>query len=106
MTRREAGLSSTCWKHRAKKVAGVDSVERRFVEGYGDHLIVRAFGDAVENNKHILLLGHTDTVHPRGSLADKAVARRMGKIFAPGIFDMKGNCVLMLEVLQCLSENN
>jgi glutamate carboxypeptidase len=39
-------------------------------------------------------------------LAERPWREEDGKIFAPGIFDMKANCVLLFEVLQCLSENN
>ena len=40
------------------------SVEREYAEGVGDHLLVRAFPSA---EKSVLLLGHTDTVHPIGT---------------------------------------
>ncbi|HJS51892.1 MAG TPA: hypothetical protein VJ781_08335, partial [Pyrinomonadaceae bacterium] len=41
------------------------SVERVAADGYGEHLIVRAFpGD---DAKPVLLLGHSDTVHPVGA---------------------------------------
>jgi glutamate carboxypeptidase len=52
----------------------------------------------------MLLLGHTDTVHPRGSLTERPWREEDDKIFAPGIFDMKANCVLLFEVLQALSD--
>lgn len=88
----------------ARSIPGVNSVERILSDGYGDHLIIRAYQDIKNNAGHIFLLGHTDTVHPRGSLAERPWREEGDKIFAPGIFDMKANCVLMLAVLQCLAD--
>lgn len=89
---------------RAKKIAAVDAVERIAVEGLGEHIVIRAFSQS-GSGKHILLLGHTDTVHPRGSLLERPWREVDGKIYAPGIFDMKANCALMLETLAALSED-
>src|SRR5690242_5275664 len=48
--------------------AGV-SIERIAApEGYGEHFILRAF-DGPSDERPLLLLGHTDTVHPKGTLA-------------------------------------
>jgi acetylornithine deacetylase/succinyl-diaminopimelate desuccinylase-like protein len=52
----------------------------------------------------ILLVGHTDTVHSRGSLSERPWRREAGKIYGPGIFDMKANCALAIEVLRTLVE--
>src|SRR5687767_15021486 len=40
------------------------SIEHIPADGFGEHLIVRAFPG---NEKPVLLLGHTDTVHPVGT---------------------------------------
>jgi glutamate carboxypeptidase len=90
----------------AEKISGVDSAERIPAPGYGEHLLIRAYNKEAANKKHILLIGHTDTVHPRGSLAERPWRIDNGKILAPGIFDMKANCVLLLEVLQGLAGQN
>ncbi len=89
----------------AKKISGVNSVERILAQGYGEHLLIRAYGSDAKDKKHILLIGHIDTVHPRGSLSQRPWRIDNDKIFAPGIFDMKANCVLLLEVLQGLAES-
>ena len=45
------------------KVPSITGIERIKVEGLGEHVILRVFeSDA----KPALILGHTDTVHPRG----------------------------------------
>jgi glutamate carboxypeptidase len=79
-------------------VAAVDLIESR---EYGVHLRVRAFTDAPEaGDGSLLLLGHTDTVHPRGSLRERPWRVEDGRIYGPGIFDMKANCALALEALR------
>lgn len=86
-----------------RKISNDFIVERKFVDGYGEHLIVRAFDSA---EKPVLMLGHTDTVHPRGSKQKNPTRIEDDKFYGCGIFDMKANCVLMLEVLRAFSELN
>lgn len=83
----------------ARKLKCVNSIEKHYVAGVGEHLLIRAFGEA---EKSLLLLGHTDTVHPRGSLAERPFTIDGDKVFAPGIFDMKAGVALMLETLKAL----
>lgn len=85
-------------KAEAEKLNCVDSIEKIAVAGSGEHLVIRAFSQA--GKKPILLLGHTDTVHPRGSLAMRPFKIEGDKVFAPGIFDMKSGCALMIEALR------
>jgi glutamate carboxypeptidase len=83
----------------ARKIEGVTSIERIESPGYGEHLRVCAFGDARGESGNILLVGHTDTVHPIGSVKERPWREEEGRIYGPGIFDMKANCALALEVI-------
>jgi glutamate carboxypeptidase len=85
----------------SRTIPAIDSVERITRQGYGEHLLIRAFG---KNGKGTtLLLGHTDTVHPVGTVDHSNPIRADGdRFFGPGIFDMKAACVLAVEVLRCL----
>jgi glutamate carboxypeptidase len=85
-----------------KQLKSVASTERVEAANIGEHLIIRAFADLPE--KQILLLGHTDTVHPRGSLGARPFRKDGDKVFAPGIFDMKTGVALMFEVLRAFDE--
>ncbi len=69
-------------------------------DDYGEHLRVTAFGDAASDTQSILLLGHTDTVYPRGSWRESLWREEDGRIYGPGVFDMKANCALAVEVLR------
>lgn len=81
----------------------VNSIDRENVPGFGQHLVIRAFHGR-SDAKQVLLVGHTDTVHARGSLSARPWRREAGRIYGPGIFDMKANCALGIEVLRVLSE--
>jgi glutamate carboxypeptidase len=88
----------------ARKIEGITSVERIESTDYGEHLRMCAFADARENSfETILVIGHTDTVHPRGSVRERPWREQAGRIYGPGIFDMKANCAMALEVIRACS---
>jgi glutamate carboxypeptidase len=87
----------------ARTLVCVDAVERVDVPDFGQHLVIKAFQEQSDAGQ-ILLVGHTDTVHSRGSLEEHPWRRENGRIYGPGVFDMKANCALALEVLRTLSE--
>jgi len=76
----------------------VTSIDRVDVPGFGQHLLIRAFQDSAATG-NILLVGHTDTVHPRGSVAERPWRLDGNHIYGPGIFDMKANCALAVALL-------
>ncbi len=78
-------------------------IERIFSENYGEHFILRAFPSDI---KPILLLGHIDTVHPKGAKEKNRTRIEDEKFYGCGIFDMKSGCVLMLETLRAFHELN
>lgn len=80
----------------AKQISGVNGIER-IAEDCGEHLIIRAFE---ADEKPVLFLGHTDTVHPRGSRQHNPTRIEDGRFYGCGSFDMKANCLLMLEILR------
>ena len=87
----------------SSRLACVDAIERVDVPDFGQHLVIRAFQEQ-SHAKQILMIGHTDTVHSRGSLSERPWRREGGRIYGPGIFDMKANCALAIEVLRALVE--
>src|ERR1051325_3183883 len=82
----------------AEGIAGVTKIERIASENYGEHLRLTAFGDSRE--KPIVIIGHTDTVHPRGSLQRSPWRVEGNRAYGPGILDMKANCALAVEVVR------
>ncbi len=83
----------------AASITSVNSVERFASENFGEHIAVRAFAQN-DNSRSILIVGHTDTVHPRGVIKERPWRAEGNRIYGPGIFDMKVNCALALEALR------
>jgi glutamate carboxypeptidase len=79
------------------------TVKRHKQRAYGDVLELR-FGPARSKRPRILLLGHLDTVWPIGTLAKMPWREDAGKIFGPGILDMKAGVMMALEAIHILRE--
>ena len=75
------------------------SVERRPQERWGDDLVARGQG---EGSARILLLGHADTVYPRGTAALRPVTAVGDKLIGPGTCDMKAGLLTGLYALRAL----
>jgi glutamate carboxypeptidase len=88
----------------ARTIPSVSSIERVNSPDYGEHLRIRAFCDDAKSDGATLILGHTDTVHPRGTLGTQHGLRTEGgRLYGPGIFDMKASCMIAIEALRCLA---
>jgi len=84
-----------------KSLNCVSSIETIDVPNFGQHLVISAFNECAGQG-NIMLVGHTDTVHSRGSLAANPWRITGNRIYGPGIYDMKANCVLAIEALRTL----
>lgn len=69
-------------------------------EAFGNHLQVDFAGKRRE--KPVLLLGHYDTVYPLGTLATMPCRVAQGRLWGPGVLDMKSGIALMLAALEGL----
>jgi glutamate carboxypeptidase len=74
-------------------------VERTSQRARGDHLVAR-LGDGP---RRLLLLGHMDTVYPRGTAAARPFRVEGEKAFGPGVADMKGSLTALLFALRALA---
>ena len=74
-------------------------VDRLPGAGGCDHLRATLPGDA-DSRPTQLLLGHFDTVWPVGTLDRMPVEQREGRLYGPGVFDMKGGLVQMIFALR------
>jgi glutamate carboxypeptidase len=70
----------------------------RFLDG--DHLVADLKGDGAP----LLLVGHTDTVWPEGTLETMPFRIENGRAYGPGAYDMKGCLVLMFEAIRLAGE--
>ena len=71
---------------------------------FGDSLQIdfRGSGPGSESRKPVLLLGHYDTVYPRGTLAVMPCKIEKGHLLGPGVLDMKSGIALMLYAIEAL----
>ena len=63
-----------------------------------------AAGSAAPGRPAQLLLGHCDTVWPLGMLRQMPVERRDGRLYGPGVYDMKAGLVQGVFALRALRE--
>ena len=90
----------------ARTISAVTTIDRIPAENYGENLRLHAFGNGRNNSKTILILGHTDTVHPVGALQSRPWRVEGNRAYGPGVFDMKANCVLAVEAIRACGSLN
>jgi glutamate carboxypeptidase len=78
-------------------------VKRHRQREFGDVLELR-FGPVRSSRKPILLLGHLDTVWAPGTLKSMPWREEGGRIFGPGVLDMKAGVVMALAAVRTLNE--
>ncbi len=72
-------------------------------KAFGDVLELR-FGSPRDPRQPILLLGHLDTVWPTGTLARMPWRSDAGRLFGPGVLDMKAGVIMALAALRLLRQ--
>jgi glutamate carboxypeptidase len=70
----------------------------------GDHILARWPGK--ETAPGILIIGHMDTVYPRGTLASMPCKECEGRLYGPGTQDMKGGIAITLIAIEALQEQH
>jgi glutamate carboxypeptidase len=85
--------------HRFTELGGDPHVHP--AEEYGDNLQVDFRG--AENAKPVLVLGHFDTVYPLGTLPTMPCHMENGRLYGPGVLDMKAGIALIFFALEALA---
>jgi len=75
-------------------------IEYVATERFGDQMLARFSG---KSSDRILLLGHSDTVWPAGEIEKRPFKIGDGRVFGPGVFDMKAGILLMWMAVGALS---
>jgi glutamate carboxypeptidase len=70
-------------------------------EKYGNNLQIDFPGR--DQSKPVLLLGHFDTVYPIGTLATMPCHVASGRLYGPGVLDMKSGIAMMLFAIEALT---
>ncbi|KKY53980.1 peptidase M20 [Pseudomonas amygdali pv. tabaci str. ATCC 11528] len=95
----KAGVDAVGELLAAQLLADGISVERIPVEGFGDVLLAELPGGP---GKPVLLLGHRDTVFPKGTTSTRGYTKNAELAYGPGVADMKGGLVLNCFALKAL----
>ena len=67
---------------------------------FGNHLQVSFKASGSARQKPLLLLGHTDTVYPIGTISKMPCRTNQRRLFGPGVLDMKSGIALALHVIE------
>jgi glutamate carboxypeptidase len=93
--------------------AGVEAVGNRFIRFFSEHGLVTAVEEHAEyapaihvkldetltNEKPVVLMGHRDTVFPKGEAQRRPFRIDNGRAYGPGVADMKAGLVMNAFVL-------
>ncbi|MGH9516621.1 MAG: M20 family metallopeptidase [Terriglobales bacterium] len=71
-------------------------------EKFGNHLQVEFKGRGPRDQKPVLLLGHMDTVYPIGTISKMRCRVAKGRLYGPGVLDMKSGIALAIRSLEAL----
>jgi glutamate carboxypeptidase len=87
---------------RFEKLGGVVRVDTQ--PWFGNHLQVDfpCLASKSPKRKPILLLGHFDTVYEQGTLAKMPCKIEKGRLYGPGVFDMKSGIAFMLHAMEAV----
>ena len=92
-----------CGAELAARLAALGAEVARFAQaGRGDH--IRAEFSSPDGAAPILLLGHLDTVWPVGEIARMPLREQDGRLYGPGVFDMKAGIAIAMLAMRALKE--
>jgi glutamate carboxypeptidase len=94
------GIIVEAWRKRGVRVELLAQRQR------GDHLRITHWPNKSRPAGQLLVLGHYDTVYSTGTLRKMPFRVSAGKVYGPGIFDMKAGIVQALYALEALQETN
>jgi glutamate carboxypeptidase len=77
-------------------------VHRHRAEKFGNHLHVEFKPCGSRQEKPVLLLGHLDTVYPIGTISRMKCRIAKGRVWGPGVLDMKSGIGLAFHVLEAM----
>jgi glutamate carboxypeptidase len=75
-------------------------------EKFGNHLQVEFKGRWPRDQKPVLLLGHMDTVYPIGTISKMRCRVAKGRLYGPGILDMKSGIALAIRSIEAMLKWN
>jgi glutamate carboxypeptidase len=87
----------------AARISDIARVRQIKADGFGPHLMCEfALPGLPRKEGQILALGHADTVWPIGTLTQMPWREQDGRLWGPGVFDMKGGLALFVFAMRGL----
>ena len=86
------------------KTCDIAKMKRVKARGFGPQLLLEFDLPGGRKRGQILGLAHSDTVHPMGTLAKFPFAARGGRLYGPGVLDIKGGIALFIYAVRALRE--
>lgn len=83
-----------------QQMDSLGAVTRRINMPHAGSMLVSSWGKS--KAAPILLLGHMDTVFPKGTIKERPFTIQNGKAYGPGVLDMKGGIVIALYAIKAL----
>ena len=83
-------------------LSGEAKLTRKKGGTYGDHLLVDFNLPGKKKTGQVLALGHTDTVYPLGILKTMPWRVADGRLWGPGVLDMKGGVAFFIHAMRAL----
>ena len=71
---------------------------------YGNHLLAEFQLPGKKKTGQVLALGHSDTVWPLGTLKTMPFREGEGRLWGPGVLDMKAGVAFFITAMECLRE--
>ena len=94
-----ARLIAEEWSKRRVKVESLEQRHR------GAHLRIVYVNESVKPRSQLLVLGHYDTVYASGTLTKMPFRTSAGRVYGPGVFDMKAGIVHALFALDAIQQS-
>lgn len=85
-------------------LSGEAKLTRKKGGTFGDHLLVEFNLPGRKKTGQVLALGHTDTVYPLGILKTMPWRVADGRLWGPGVLDMKGGVAFFIYAMRALRE--
>ena len=100
----DKALADVCGRFVAERFEAIGGRIEIVPDGrFGDHVLAR-FGSSSETP--LILLGHIDTVFPKGEIEKRPFTVNGSRATGPGVFDMKGGIVLMWMAMRQLGHRH
>ena len=88
----------------ADRLTGEAKVKRYRAKGFGDHMRLEFPLPGRRKESQVLGIGHLDTVYPIGTLPSMPFKRAKGRLWGPGVFDMKSGVTYFVFAARILRE--